>query len=834
MQIVRNISLLTVFLCLLSVNVQGTDVETVDPDGGSGPVSVFLSAPQPVDARDFPSAGIQSSRGSSEYLSVNADPDGDIPREVAFLADGSAVVVANRDTDNVMFFDVSTRAVTHTVDVGDFPVYLEVSPDNRVVVVACPLGDVVSVIDVATHTLLANIPTSAPQPYRVAITPDSAYAVVGIINDATDSSFSVINLNTLTEEYTFPSTPQGVFGFFFTPEPAISGNIFGQFALTPDGTTIVLPDRGNAQVAIYDVATGAETLLPVDTGPLAVDISLDSTMAVIQHQTSPGRITTIDLTVPSVTNSFSTTDALSDQIIRITPDKTHAMAAISNNVIFTNLTTGARAATISTGVVGDIVLSFDGQYAFVSNYNARVIDIATRTLVKTMSYAACVDSAASPTEYRAVALNNRFREDVHFYNINGASGFFEGASLSGPAPEGDCPRSVTVSDDGSLAITSNIVSRNVSIIDMATRSVRSYVDVGDRAYEAAITPDNAYAVALGADANAVRVIDLATDSVVKSFSISTRPMRLKIAPDGSYAYVLNIAGGDKVSFIRLDGANSALEAQLPSGETGSVGTYLSGVGLTHDGSIFAVCASFDDRLNLFDTATQTQIASVPVGDFPLMVAFSPDDTRAYVTNVFSDNVSVVEIDGANSNLITNVGTLDYPVFIKCDHTNSYVYVANISSTPGIKVLNTATNSFVKTLAFPSGSPAGMFLSPTDGTLYAASSESLMYRIAATGPTSAIIDETALTASPTDLSFDNGLGVAVIAQPFPDGVDLVQFGCLWDLNADRSVDLSDLAQLLGHYGLTSGAKRTDGDLDGDGDVDLSDLAELLANYGVSCS
>jgi hypothetical protein len=53
----------------------------------------------------------------------------------------------------------------------------------------------------------------------------------------------------------------------------------------------------------------------------------------------------------------------------------------------------------------------------------------------------------------------------------------------------------------------------------------------------------------------------------------------------------------------------------------------------------------------------------------------------------------------------------------------------------------------------------------------------------------------------------------------------------DLDGDGDVDLSDLAQLLSHYGMTSGAQYEDGDIDGDGDVDLSDLGALLANYGI---
>ncbi|MBU0617537.1 MAG: hypothetical protein KKI02_07455, partial [Planctomycetes bacterium] len=58
-------------------------------------------------------------------------------------------------------------------------------------------------------------------------------------------------------------------------------------------------------------------------------------------------------------------------------------------------------------------------------------------------------------------------------------------------------------------------------------------------------------------------------------------------------------------------------------------------------------------------------------------------------------------------------------------------------------------------------------------------------------------------------------------------------CPGDLDGDGDVDLSDLSQLLAHYGITSGATYEQGDLDGDGDVDLSDLSALLAVYGAEC-
>ena len=60
-------------------------------------------------------------------------------------------------------------------------------------------------------------------------------------------------------------------------------------------------------------------------------------------------------------------------------------------------------------------------------------------------------------------------------------------------------------------------------------------------------------------------------------------------------------------------------------------------------------------------------------------------------------------------------------------------------------------------------------------------------------------------------------------------------CNSDINEDGAVNLFDLAELLGHYGTTTGAGHEDGDVDppygGDGDVDLQDLAEFLGHYGV---
>ena len=43
----------------------------------------------------------------------------------------------------------------------------------------------------------------------------------------------------------------------------------------------------------------------------------------------------------------------------------------------------------------------------------------------------------------------------------------------------------------------------------------------------------------------------------------------------------------------------------------------------------------------YDTATNTLVATIPVGTIPFAVAVTPDGTHVYVTNDGSNNVSVI-------------------------------------------------------------------------------------------------------------------------------------------------------------------------------------------------
>lgn len=749
-----------------------------DADGAPpAPITTTWAAPRPV-VRGAPGGALAV---GNRFLSTDQAPEGDHPAGLDFTPDGQLVLVVNRDTDTVTFLDVTSRIVVATVTVGDYPVAIDVSADGLWAVVPNVFDDTVSILSVPARAVVATVPVSGVQPYAVHVTADSQKAVVGVINDAVNSALSVVDLGTFAEVRVVATGGQGVIGGFATPERGISGELFTEFAVSPDSATAVVPERGLARVGLYDVTTGATlALLPTPTLPTAVDIDAAGTLAVVSHEGAARAISRIDLLTRTLAGpAITLPQNLENQVIALQPGNSHALVAISNAVAFVDLATGAVAATVSTGTVGDLGISFDGQYAFVSNFNARVLHLPSRTLVATIPFEAGVDVAMSPVAHRAVMLDNRFLENVVVFGTDGASAAVEGVVASGPPAEGDGTRALAISPDGRTLVACNIVSGNVAVVDAAAEQVRAWIETGVRTWAAQITPDGGHAVVTNCDASTVSVIDLATDVEVARLSVPTRPTEVEIAPDGSKAYVTTIAGTDRLAVIALNGAASSVVASVPTGQLGTI-LYTfgvsSGIAMSPDGSLLAICVSFDDQLKLLDTATNTIVATLPTGDFPVRARFSPDGSRLYVACAFGDSVDVYAVAGAATSPLATVGGIEFPLDLVVDAAGAFLYVGCYDFVaPRVAVVDLATNTLAGAVPLPD-QPYTLRWSPADGVLYATTTDSQLFRIAAAGGASAVIDVENLSAPASDLVFSESLRRAYAAQPGrADGIDVVAYG-----------------------------------------------------------
>ena len=168
-----------------------------------------------------------------------------------------------------------------------------------------------------------------------------------------------------------------------------------------------------------------------------------------------------------------------------------------------------------------------------------------------------------------------------------------------------------------------------------------------------------------------------------------------------FAYVANDFSDD-VSVI--DTASESLVTII------AVGDGPDAVAVAPDGAIVYVANFFGDTVSVIDSVSHSVIATLPVGDGPDSVVISPDGATAYVANFFGDTVSV--IDTANHSVIAALPAGVGPDSVTISPNGAFLYVTN-NEPEGVWVIDTANLTLVATL--PVGeSPTSVALTP-DGT-----------------------------------------------------------------------------------------------------------------------
>ena len=747
------------------------------------PEMEWFESPRPAIVRYGERSATTSApvTSSSTFLSLNQDPEGDMPRDVAFTPDGNRVLVCNRDTDNVTVFDFASRTLLATVPVGDFPVDVEVSPDGTLAAVPNVLSGDVTFIDLSTNTVAATVPVTQTsgegQAYAVRWDDASSFCLVAVIDGSADARFSIISKATLTETSSFTTSPHGAVGLFFTPESGIFGNTFSDFAMSLDGSFLLLPDRGGDALNAYGLPGGALLAsLPIGDFPAYVDLSDDGTAAVVSLSGTTDAVVSLSVSggIPTILNTTPTNLSAFDPKVRLTPDKTEAIVGVQNAVEFIDLSAGQVVATVSTGTVGDIQFTFDDQFAVVTNFNTRVIQLSSRSVVSTMTVASTYDAAASPVSHRLVGLSNRFAEDLHFYSTNGSSSQNLGIALSGAEPEIDAPRRVTVTPDGSTALITALTSRRVASFDIDSQTVTNTYEAGGRVWEIATDAAGTVAVATSTESDRADVIDLVTGQAVAQLYVGIRPTQVVVSPDGTRAYVTSVAGTDRVHMIDLAGPASAVTRQIIAGQLGTVqyvGGQSSGMALSPDGNTLAVCVSFDDELLLIDTVSELAITRVPVGDFPIRCAWSPDGSRIFVTNTFGDSVSRVDFNGAASTVSGATAGQDGCFEVHVDDAGAYLYVSNLAAEE-VAVIDAGTMLVATSLGLPDDPT---FMDLLGSALFVTAGNDV-YRVRAMGGSSTIVDTVEISANATDLAFSASRGTVITTDPgVDDGINLSVFG-----------------------------------------------------------
>lgn len=217
-------------------------------------------------------------------------PLGDQPHEGVAGLDGRYVFVSNRLDDTVSVFDATSRAEIDTdgdpgngttrIAVGGQPHGLAVTPDNRYVFVTNDATGDVSVIEVASLSVVSTVPEVGVGPHMVAISPDGTEAWTGNIGGGDVSILDVAAAIDDPANAVVCVTPGGV-----GPDCRIpTGSGAEGLEFTHDGRTVYVANGGADTVSVVDVATRTVVgTLTVAGSPRRVHVRPDGKRAYVSQ-----------------------------------------------------------------------------------------------------------------------------------------------------------------------------------------------------------------------------------------------------------------------------------------------------------------------------------------------------------------------------------------------------------------------------------------------------------------------------------------------------------------------------------------------------------------------
>jgi len=768
---------------------------------------------------------------------VGTDPEGDSPSSVRFLPDGSAFVVSHRDSRNLLVYDADTRDLLMEIPLSGSPDDLDVSPDGTTAVTANIIEDTASIVDLVGGTEVAVVGVG-DGPAVARITPDGTRALIGNVasGDAT-----VIDLGSNTVDKT-------IGGLSWAVTLSANFEIFAvtSFASNPfelaDNTMAVFPDFFNDQVLFIDIDAGTVTAVASADQPRRVAITPDGATAVVSHTGSQALVSVVDVAGESITKTINTIDTPFGGGLSISPDGTRAAVSVLNATRVVDLVTDTVGPSLGTASINQYITTADGQFALGVGFNGPLISYASQSIVKFLNQAVSTTfGAVSPVEPRAVMFSTTFGWDMVVVNTDGAAGFLEEFRPSGPPPEGDKPRTIAVTKDGSTVGAVCQFSDTVAFFDNAG-TLQGYGDVGMRPGEIEFTSDGSKAVVANRDDSFLSVIDVATLSTT-NVPISTRGDQVEISPDDQFAYVGVVSSGDGVWRVNLD-TLSVQGPKLFTGEMGGVGyvaSQFSGMALSNDGSTLITCNSFDNTVTVIDAAAWQVVATVAVGAFPTRAAFLPDDSRFYVVNRDGDNVTVVDNAGAGSGVVATIGVGDFPYEILASSDGARVYVLNASSDT-VSVIDTNSLSVVDTVAFPSDptdirlSADGSRLFVSTGTASASTAGGLtltqdgQVEIVDTS-TNTIVETICTERWNAALGSDDAGDLLATANLGDESISLVGavVGCPADFNGDGDANVLDFVAFQQAFAAMNPAA----DCNDDGEFNILDFVCFQAVFAAGC-
>ena len=647
-----------------------------DPTGGESVRTILVEPGQTVD--DFLPPG-ERSYGRAD-LDPGMAPEGDYVFAYAFTTDGGRVLATNRRTDNVTVFDWPSMDAVANIPVGEMPGAIAVTDDYAIV--ACALADEAYIIDLSDYSVASVIPTDE-EPWVVRVSQDQHYAYVACdLNDIC----TVIDLQALSYVRDI-SVPISLLTVYVSNESGRLWFSFTDFEVTPSGGHLIAPNRSTS---IYYINTATGVINYAISGPqtpVTVELSGNGQRAIVNTAHDIAAVYQLTTSIPpSVTGSVSfigyTIANTFDMAVN--HDGSKALVSLSGNCTgVARFNTGDHVQLSTTYAPYWIGSSGDHNYAVCGRDRFSIVDFASESVRGYLDGSAQLAGAVSPAAYHAVGSDPRLCECAHFFDFSNVDApQARGSTVTGEVPEADGPRRVAITPDGSKAVVSNVVSGNVSIVNLDTYTVEAILETGGRSQDIAITSDSRWAVVCGMLDNSVSIIDLTTNSVAAQVPVGEWPAVVDITPDDAQAWVGNLLS-NTVSVVALNGAASYELTEIYG--IGTIGLIWasygvsSGLKISPDGEWCLVAASGSNQVAVLRTSSLSVATHIMTSGFPIQIDYTDNSERAMVTNAQANSALMINLVPSIPIAAGTVGANEYPLRLDYDPIHDEFGVGNYSA-----------------------------------------------------------------------------------------------------------------------------------------------------------
>ena len=277
---------------------------------------------------------------------------GNGPSVVAVSPDGSRVYVTNAHSNTVSVINTAVNTVVGTIRVGTYPTGVAVSPDGSRVYVTNFYGSTVSVINTATNTVVGTIGVQI-YPTGVAVSPDGSRVYVASAGQSyANGAVSVIGTATNTVVGTIRV---GTFPF--------------AVAVNPDGSRVYVTNTNDKTVSVISTATNTVVgTVGVGFPPNGVAVSPDGKRVYVALNVG---MAVIDTATSTMVGSHISVEG-DPQSVAVSPDGKRVYLALLSygEVAVIDAATNALVGTpISVGSYAHwVAMSPDGGTAYVTNF----------------------------------------------------------------------------------------------------------------------------------------------------------------------------------------------------------------------------------------------------------------------------------------------------------------------------------------------------------------------------------------------------------------------------------------------------------------------------------